>query len=143
MEKENLGELLLALRRKLAKSSRNAKLRDELSVVQFDALWHIAVTEGATMDSVANHLGIRAPSATTLVSVLEQKKLVNRTHNPQDRRVVNISLTPTAKRQLASLKENKSRAFDEMLENLSATDRRELTRILKLLVGTKSSAEKI
>ena len=48
-----LAALLLALRRKPAKRSPDTKLRDELSAVQFDALWHITVTKSAVETAIS------------------------------------------------------------------------------------------
>jgi DNA-binding MarR family transcriptional regulator len=85
------------------------------------------------MESIANHLEIKPPSATTLIRTLERKGYVIRKGDPDDRRVVNIELTSSAKRKLSSIKKKKDQAFESLLTKLSASDRKELTRLLILL----------
>jgi len=128
-----LGELLLALRRKLAGRSQEIRLKDQLSATQFEALWFVAASGTVSMESVANNLGIKPPSATALISTLERKGYVLRKGSPDDRRVVNVALTASAKRQLSSIKSKKDKAFESLLSKLSATDRKEFTRLLILL----------
>jgi len=129
----SLGELLLAMRRKLAGRSQMIRLRDQLSATQFEALWFVAASDSVPMESVANHLGIKPPSATALISALERKGYVVRKGSPADRRVVNVALTASAKRQLTSIKKRKDKAFESLLSKLSAADRKEFTRLLILL----------
>ena len=129
-----LEELLFALRRRMVKNAHQARLRDELTITEFNALWHIASAKRITMESLSDSLGIKPPSATVLVSALERKKLVSRTHDRRDRRVVTLLLTASAKRQLSSFKRKKQRAFNDLFGALSAADRQELARILTILV---------
>ncbi len=128
-----LGELLLALRRKLAERSQKSSLRDKLSVSQFEALWFIALSGSVPMEAIASHLGIKPPSATALIAALKRKGLVERARDPEDRRVVNVMLTPMAKRHLGAMKRRKDRAFESLVSKLSARDQKELTRLLILL----------
>ena len=130
-----LEELLSALRRKMVKSAHEARLRDELTMSEFSALWHIAGAKQTTMESLADALGIKPPSATALIGALQRKKLVSRTHDTRDRRVVVLRLTPTAARKLSSFQQKKQRAFEELFGVLSEADRRTLVRILAKLVA--------
>ena len=128
-----LGELMIALRRKFAECSQEIRLKSELSITQFEVLWFVAASGTATMESIANHLGVKPPSATALISTLERKGYVLRKGSPDDRRVVNVMLTASAKRQLASLKTKKDKMFESLFSKLSASDRKEFTRLLILL----------
>ncbi len=128
-----LAELMFALRRKLSERSAEARLRDQLSVSQLEVLWFVAMSGRVSMEAVASHLGVKPPSATALIDALVQKGFIARARDPKDRRVVQVSLTPSAKRQLATIKKRKEQAFESLLGNLSATDRKELTRLLILL----------
>jgi len=124
---------MLALRRKLTEQSHIASLRDALSMSQFEVLWFVASEGTVPMDAIARHLGIKPPSATALITTLKRKGYVARTQDPSDRRVVNIALTPSAKRQLATLKKRKDEAFESLLSKLSGADRKELIRLLTVL----------
>jgi len=124
---------MIALRRKFAECSQEIRLKSELSITQFEVLWFVAASGTATMESIANHLGVKPPSATALISTLERKGYVLRKGSPDDRRVVNVMLTASAKRQLASLKTKKDKMFESLFSKLSASDRKEFTRLLILL----------
>lgn len=130
-----IGELMLALRRKMTGKTQGARLHDELSLSQFDVLWFIFSEGSVPMDAVATHLGIKPPSATSLIATLERKKLIVRTRDTADRRVVNVKLSPAAKRHIATHKKQKERAFESLLSKLSIADRKEFTRLLVLLTA--------
>lgn len=124
---------MLALRRKLAECGHSFALKDELSMTQFEVLWFVSEAGTVSMDAVAERLSIKPPSATALISALERKGFIKRARDPKDRRVVNVALTPAAKRQIVSLKKRKDQLFDSLLSKLSAKDRKEFTRLLTVL----------
>jgi len=55
------------------------------------------------MTRIAELLGSSLPTATGLVSRMEDRGFVRRLHDEQDRRVVNVSLTAAGKRELSGL----------------------------------------
>ncbi len=125
-------ELILALRRKIMERSHGT-LRGELSSSQFEVLWYVAAAGSTPMEAIALHLGVKPPSVTALIAALERKGLVNRTRDLHDRRIVSVVLTPAAKRRLASIKKRKEQIFESLFSKLSASDRKELIRLLTLL----------
>ncbi|HWU24704.1 MAG TPA: MarR family transcriptional regulator [Candidatus Paceibacterota bacterium] len=127
------GDLMLALRRKLTERGHSFVLKDELSMTQFEVLWFVSCVPSISMDAIAERLSIKPPSATALITTLERKGYIKRSRDPKDRRVVNVALTPSAKRQLGTLQKRKDRMFESLLSKLSAKDRKEFIRLLTIL----------
>jgi DNA-binding MarR family transcriptional regulator len=67
--------------------------RADLSVPQFRALMFIAKNEGSSLQDVARHLGLRPPSTSKLIDVLERRALVTRRPSREDRRRITLGLT--------------------------------------------------
>lgn len=128
-----LSELLLALRRKLAERGKILVLKNELSMTQFEVLWLISRSAAVSMDTIAERLNIKPPSVTALITVLERKGYIKRLHDSNDRRVVNLTLTPSAKRQIASMKKRKDLIVESLLSKLSKVEREEFIRLLTIL----------
>lgn len=127
------GDLMLALRRKLTERGQSFALKDELSMTQFEVLWFVSCSSSVSMDSIAERLNIKPPSATALITALERKGYIKRSRDPNDRRVVHVALTPSAKRQIGTLQKRKDRMFESLLSKLSVKDRKEFIRLLSIL----------
>lgn len=74
----------------------------ELTMHQFRAL-SILSNSPLRVSDIAAHLGIRLSSATNLMDRLEAKKLLRRTPDPQDRRVVWCRLTDLGQEEARNL----------------------------------------
>ena len=57
--------------------------------------------------------------------------MAKRRPHPEDRRARQVSITPKGRRRLARARELASEAEDEVLGGLSATERRDLHRLLR------------
>src|SRR6266851_2978575 len=60
---------------------------------QWGALSLLLVQDGMTIGTMSQKRGVDAPTATGIITRLEQNGLVERRHNREDRRVVKIYLT--------------------------------------------------
>jgi DNA-binding MarR family transcriptional regulator len=119
---ERLAEFRYVLRHFLI-FSENAALTAGLSAQQHQTLLAIKAVAGkrpVTAGMLAERLGIRHHSAVGLIDRLEEKALVKRQRNTEDRRQVLILLTAKAER---------------LLEQLSTAHQRELKRVAPLLRG--------
>jgi DNA-binding MarR family transcriptional regulator len=117
---ERLAEFRYVLRHFLI-FSEDAALAAGLSAQQHQALLAIKAVQSkkpVTAGMLAERLGIRHHSAVGLIDRLEEKTLIERQRNSEDRRQVLILLTPKAERLLA---------------RLSAAHQRELKRVAPLL----------
>lgn len=90
---ENITSYLFQLKQRLAHATRQTNQQFGLTPVH----WHVLglLHRGAieTMGDVAAKLGVSKGAATQILDVLVAKKLVRRTLDPHDRRVVRLRLT--------------------------------------------------
>jgi DNA-binding MarR family transcriptional regulator len=133
-KKESLSELLLALRRRINENVKEGRLKQELTITQLETLWFIQSAGKSTMERVATHLGIKAPSVTALVDKLQKAGFVSRIRDKTDRRVTYVALTGKTKRQLVALNAEKEAFFTKLFAKIPTKDRKEFERILSLLV---------
>lgn len=129
-----LGELLLSLRRKIMESCRKEGLPNHLSMPQVEILSFIGPDGSATMKEIADHLKITPPSVTTMIAEMEKKKIVERKADPADRRRVSIIFSKSTQKIYSSILEKKKEVLTSMLSRLSAHDKKELERIITILI---------
>ncbi len=129
-----LGELLLTLRRKIIESCRKQGLPNDLTMPETEVLWFIGPEGSAAMKAIAEHLKIAPPSATSMIRTLEQKGIVERKSDPSDRRTVTIVLSKKAKELYSAVKKKKDGVLKEMLSRLGEKDKKELERLIAILI---------
>jgi DNA-binding MarR family transcriptional regulator len=88
---------------------------------------------GAPLASVAEHLGVTRSTASVHVDRLVQRKLVNRTEDPQERRCVVLTLTPAGTQHLQQAREAACARIAKVLAGLSTDDLLHITAGLTLL----------
>jgi DNA-binding MarR family transcriptional regulator len=98
-----------------------------LSVPQFRTLAYIERTGGASLGSVAEHLGLTPPSACKIVDGLEARGLAVRMQFAEDHRRVNLQITPAGRRDLADARRETQKSLARIL---SLLDRQDLGRIM-------------
>jgi DNA-binding MarR family transcriptional regulator len=95
--KQELVERLVAVADRMAAHTRKSAMQDwsevEMTMPQLRALGYLAHSP-RRMGDLAAFLGSSVSSTTSLVERLEGKNLVERTHDPIDRRVVMCHVTP-------------------------------------------------
>ena len=94
----------------------------ELAVPQFRVLAYLNANEGASLSDVAEHLGLRLPSMSTLVAGLVERKLVARGPSAVDRRRITLALTTRGRSTLAAAREATQKRLAERLEALPAAE---------------------
>lgn len=96
-----------------------------LAAVEF----HGAVTLGA----LADHEGVSAPSITKVITILEEKGLVQREADATDRRVTNVSTTAEGAALVAESKRRKTAWLTGRIRELSPEERQQLAAALDVL----------
>ena len=129
-----LPELLLALRRRINEEAKQTDLKYALTMQQFETLWLIETTGKKSMEQIAEHLGVRPPSATVMIERMARNGLVRREKSPNDRRIVNIVLSPKTKKELSTIRAHKESALKRIITRLSRQEKTTLERILIKLI---------
>jgi DNA-binding MarR family transcriptional regulator len=78
------------------------------------------------MTRVAELIGSGLPTATGLISRMEERGLVRREHDTRDRRVVLVSLTETGAADIAALNDARRRRLSSAISQLPARDQASL-----------------
>jgi DNA-binding MarR family transcriptional regulator len=97
---------------------------------------HFIAESGAepSMRQLALYLKVKAPTATALVDDLVRAGLISRS-GTRDRRVVSLSLTQKGRRMLKENTTRRARIIAGILSPLSARDRSEFDRLLRIVVS--------
>lgn len=133
-KEQKLEDLILALRRTLSSQLKQSSMRSELSLMQFEMVIFLEEAKEATMEEIARHFHIKAPTATNHISELEKKAMVKRSSRAGDRRVVCVSLTRKAHNKIHTIREEKRVLYQKFFSKLSTKDIEELKRILSTLL---------
>ena len=108
-----------------------------LSHVQVLAMLQDAGT--MSVSEISRRLGIAKPNITPLVDRLFEAGFVDRQHDENDRRVVNIVLLPAGTEKLAAIRATIARQIQVQAEDLSVSEFRELSDSLSSVVRILSS----
>jgi DNA-binding MarR family transcriptional regulator len=92
------------------------------------------------MTRVAELLGSGLPTATGLVSRMEERGLIRRDHDTKDRRVVLVSLTEAGAAEVRELHEARERRMAAAISHLSATEQ---TGLLSGIRSLRSALERV
>jgi len=106
----------------------------QLTISQLEILRFIVGKQDQTMKDIASHLKITAPSATSIIDNLYDKKLIRRKIDPRDRRGVLIYPTKKTLNLFLLFKNIKTGVLYEILSPLTSEDKKQLTAILKKLI---------
>ncbi|HOX39121.1 MAG TPA: MarR family winged helix-turn-helix transcriptional regulator [Candidatus Brocadiia bacterium] len=87
------------------KNARRRREKPVITVPQFRALMVIRALEKSSIRDIALALGVSNPSASTMVERLVEMGLLCRVTNPADRRRVEVTLSPLARRRASSIED--------------------------------------
>ena len=92
-----------------------------------------------SVSEISRRLGIAKPNITPLVDRLFEAGYVDRQHDENDRRVVNIVLLPAGMEKLSAIRATISRQIQTQADDLSLSEFRELHDSLESVVRILSS----
>ncbi len=92
-----------------------------------------------SVSEISRRLGIAKPNITPLVDRLYANGYVDRQHDANDRRVVNIVLQPAGEEKLAAIRATIARQIQSQCEGMTVTEFKELNESLSSLVRILSS----
>jgi DNA-binding MarR family transcriptional regulator len=101
-----------------------------LTLSQFKLLKMVSLTNARTITDVTLFLGVSAAAASKAVDKLVRRKLLRRVEGHQDRREIQLSLTPASRRYLAAYDEKKQRKLAKVFRQFAANDLKSAAKLL-------------
>ena len=128
---EFAGQLFFRLWR--ASHTRVAEALESIGLTPalFGVLNVLGARNGAIQQELGSAMGIDPSTMVSLIDELEGAGLAKRRPHPQDRRARQVSITPQGRRALQRARKLAIEAEDDVLEGLTATERRELLKLLR------------
>jgi DNA-binding MarR family transcriptional regulator len=118
-------------------SRAKGKSHAEITETEFLALDYLLKAEQpVTVGDIQRHIGVLPAQMSRIIRALESKTgqtLVACKINPQDKRKVDVELTPAGKAAHQAYRQMKLGSTEKMLAGLSENDRAEFVRILRLI----------
>lgn len=113
----------------------------DLSWVAFTVLWVLWIWGEQETGHVADEAGVTKGTLTGVMKTLQGRKLIRRIPHRDDRRRVSIGLTKSGVRLIEELFPVFNQHETLAVSSLSASEQRELARLLRLVLGRVSVAE--
>jgi DNA-binding MarR family transcriptional regulator len=97
----------------------------------FGVLNFLGARKGAIQLEIASAMGIDPSALVSLIDELESAGLAKRRPHPKDRRAREVTITPKGRRVLERGRRMAFQVEDEVLQGLTATERRDLLSLLR------------
>src|SRR3954447_1898472 len=131
-----LDAVLLASRTLVAISAQSiASVLDEVDVMQFRILVVAASRGPCSLGDVAEAVGLHVSTASRACDRMDAMGLLNRTASPNDRRNLELTLTPDGEALVASVLRHRRDALRPVLEKLGRRRSQRLTTALRDFAG--------
>ena len=132
-QREYVGYHVYNTQRALHRSLELCVEKAGLTPGQWNALTQLEEHGAMTQKQLAERLQKEQATVTRSIERLVQRGLVERTPNPQDRRVNIVNVTPEASRLLAELEPSVTQRNEELTEGISDADLEAFFRVLDRL----------
>ncbi|WP_309119789.1 MarR family winged helix-turn-helix transcriptional regulator [Paenibacillus sp.] len=137
---ENVRELFQILTRRFGFLNKNCCSAGgvDISLVQSQILYEIDHQHNPSVQQVAEALGTDITTFSRQVQSLMKMNLVQKTADPDDRRVYVLSLTTEGKFVAATIDKQINAYLDEVFSHMNEFERETVLRSLRLLMGAMS-----
>jgi DNA-binding MarR family transcriptional regulator len=102
-----------------------------MSLLQYVILRSLAKPGRSLPSQLASELGISPPAITVLVAGLEERGWAKRSALRDDRRTVQVTLTPKAKRTLGAIEAHRTAVMRRSLESIPVENRQAFAEMLQ------------
>ena len=127
---------LFAIRGHLVELIEQASHDVDVAPTEAVALLHLA-NRDMIVSEISHAAGLQRSGGSVLVDRLHARRLIKRTPDERDRRVVRVSLTPSGSRIASVLLEQISSKALSLLQGLGTTDRRRLASGLQRMAAVR------
>jgi len=121
---EKLADIFTVLQRCFLMNLSKELARGKVSFPQYFLLGFLAVCKHLTMSQIAAKMGHTTAAATGLVDRLEKLGYVRRMHASDDRRKIEVQITPPGVALVAQIREDMVTSLGEMMSLLSPGEQR-------------------
>jgi len=129
-----LVDLMLSISHLIRQGSKRSRRVTPLSAIGLRTLMFISSRKRVTMSDVADHLGVRAPTATSMINHLAKEKLVSRAATGGDRRIVLLQVTSKGRQEAQKVLERVGHKFNLLFQGLSAKDKNQFIKTLEKII---------
>ena len=105
-----------------------------LSMSQLGALFHLNATGTSGVTDLGDHLGVTSAAASQMLDRLVQQGLIQRSEDPNDRRVKQIVLTSKGSGVLEEIIRTRQVWLNDLAQTLSNPEKETITTALNVLI---------
>ena len=116
------------------------RLADDCTMALFDLLANLERADGQTLVALSRRMLVTAGNLTGLVDRAERDGMVERRHDPRDRRVFRVFLTAKGRQLVTALLPAHATHVSDLLRGLQPIERKELRRLLGKLRDSLTDA---
>lgn len=115
--------------------------KNNLSLSMMGALFHLHKQEKAGVGDLGEHLGVTSAAASQMLDRLVQQELIQRTENPDDRRLKHLVITPKGCQVLEESMQLRQSWLAELAESLTIEERQLVKSAFNLLITKAQLSE--
>lgn len=129
-----LGEEMYNLLARVLNSPQNRDFFDSIRG-EYGVLWQLLKSDTPmTAGDLTESIQVVPGRMTDILNSLEKKKLIVRTKDSQDRRVVNVELTEAGRMEASNRRNAIHERYSGLFEKMTVEETRELIRLLGILL---------
>jgi DNA-binding MarR family transcriptional regulator len=137
---QEFAEEIFELSKDVWASQTRSKAKDqtEITETEFLALDLLVKSQPLSVGEIQRHIGVLPAQMSRVIRSLESKgdkPLIACHINPEDKRKIDVEITPAGRKAHQSYREHKLGSTLKILQSLDEDDRAEFMRILRLIRG--------
>ncbi len=121
---EKLADIFTVLQRCFLMNLSNELARGKVSFPQYFLLGYLALQRHLTMSEIAGKMEHTTAAATGLVDRLEKLGYVRRAHSSDNRRKIEVQITPAGLCLVAKIREDMVTSLEKMMRLLTPSEQR-------------------
>lgn len=133
---EGMQQLMPVFLGAMIRRERNAVSQGLITLPQFLGLSFLRANPDSPVKALAATLGLQLSSASGLLDRLAKLGLLKRTHSEEDRRVVQIRLTPKGEQMVDEILAQKKESVARIFSALTPEERTVYLQLMQKVVGT-------
>ena len=135
---ERVGQIMPVMMREFFRQQSGEFYKLKITMPQFVVMEILSRQPDSKMSELAHFINVTTAAMTGIVDRLVRYGYIKRGNDPEDRRVVRVSLTPKGSKTVTSIVEDRKKHMGRIFGMISQEERREY---LKILEHVKESLE--